>query len=299
VVVDKTLIILGPTGVGKSNLAVEIAKKTNAEIISADAMQVYRVMDIGTAKPTLEERSGIPHHLIDIRNPDEEWTVSGFVEEANRLTAKNPNAIIVGGTGLYLWSLLEGYSFPLAEADPELRKRLSQEPLERLYQKLKEVDPAAAEKINANDKKRIIRALEVFELTGIPITEAQKKRKPETKRLGSPHVLIGLNLPREELYKRLEERINQMIQKGLIEEVKGLLGKGYSKDLPAFQALGYKEVIEYLDAKWSKDGMIEELKKRTRHFARRQMTWFKRFKDVKWCAPPVDTQTILDYINKV
>jgi len=300
----KTIIILGPTAVGKSKLAVELAKKIGAEIISADSMQVYRGMDIGTAKPTAEEKQGVPHHLIDIRDPDEDWTVSDFIEETNRLIAQPPRKIIAGGTGLYLWSLLEGFSFPIAEADLALREKLKEQSLDELYQKLKEVDPAAAENIHANDKKRIVRALEVFELTGKPISKLQRKSP-----FPIPHssfLLIGLNLPREKLNKRIEDRVDQMVKAGLSEEVKGLLAKGYSKDLKSFQALGYKEACEYLAGKWDKEKMIEELKKRTRNFAKRQMTWFKRFKDAKWFEPPaclsgrqVDTDEILDYINKV
>jgi tRNA dimethylallyltransferase len=296
----KTIIILGPTAIGKSKLAVELAKIIGAEIISADSMQVYRGMDIGTSKPTPEEKQGIPHHLIDICNPDEDWTVSDFIEETIRLTSQPPRKIIVGGTGLYLWSLLEGYSFPIAEADPELRKKLSKEPLDKLYKKLQKVDPKAAEKIHANDKKRIIRALEVYELTGEPISQLQKNKKDSPHlNVGNSVVLIGLNTPRATLYKRIEERVDKMIKDGLIEEVKGLLAKGLPKDLKSFQALGYKEACEYLGGKWGKEQMIKELKKRTRNFSKRQMTWFKRFKDVKWFEPPVDTREILDYINNV
>ena len=292
--------ILGPTAVGKSKIAVEIAKEISGEIISADSMQVYKGMDIGTAKPTPEERQGILHHLIDIRDPDEEWTVSDFVREAQNSKSKIQNKskipIMVGGTGLYLWALLEGFSFPMVPADKELRKRLEMIPLSALYSRLATIDPRAAEKIHSNDKKRIIRALEVYELTGVPITKFQGA--PNSEHRTSNTVFIGLKLSREKLYARIEERIDKMISKGLIEEVKGLLAKGYSKDLPSFQALGYKEVVEYLDGKWSKEKMITELKKRTRHFARRQMTWFKRFKSIKWFEVPVDTQAILDYIVK-
>jgi len=294
-----TIIIFGPTAVGKSELAVKLAKKIGAEIISADSMQVYRGMDIGTAKPTAEEKQGIPHHLIDIRDPNEDWTVSDFIEETNRLIAQPPRKIIAGGTGLYLWSLLEGFSFPIAEADPALREKLKKEPLDKLYQRLKEIDPAAAEKIHANDKKRIVRALEVFELTGKPISKVQEEARPRGSVSGFPHILIGLSLPREVLYKKIEERIDQMAKNGLIEEVKGLLANGCSKDLKSFQALGYKEVCEYLDGKWSKEEMVAELKKRTRNFSKRQMTWLKRFKDVKWFSPPVDSREILDYINDI
>ena len=301
------LVLLGPTATGKSRLAVELAKQIKGEIISADSMQVYRGMDIGTAKPSLEERQAIPHHLIDVRDPDQSWTVADFIEEVQRLvkeiTNKKHFPIIVGGTGLYLWSLIEGFSFPIVPADKELRTRLEEEPLANLYSRLSTIDPAAAEKIHSNDKKRIIRALEVCTLTGKRISELQQARG------NSPHlsvgnrqpILIGLNLFREELYRRINERVDQMIEKGLIEEVQSLLRKGYAKDLPSFQALGYKEVVEFLEGKWTREQMIEELKKRTRHFARRQMTWFKRFKSVRWFEPPlnrVDIQTILDYIGE-
>jgi tRNA dimethylallyltransferase len=298
------LILLGPTATGKTKLAIELAKHLNGEIVSADSMQVYLGMDIGTAKPSLEERQGIPHHLIDIRNPDEEWTVSDFVEEVEKLkrkiVKKGKMPMIVGGTGLYLWALLEGFSFPITPADKELRTRLEKEQLSALYSRLSAIDPEAAAKIHENDKKRIIRALEVYELTGKPISQLQEPRRSVA---GSEFTLIGLTLPREELYARINQRIDHMIEKGLVEEVKGLLAKGYSKELPSFQALGYKEAIEYLDghcpasllsydnvlrdpAKRETLGqMTMELKKRTRNFARRQMTWFRRFKGVRWFSP--------------
>jgi tRNA dimethylallyltransferase len=299
----RLIVILGPTATGKTKLAVDLAKEIGGEIISADSMQVYRGMDIGTAKPTPEERRGISHYLIDIRDPDEEWTVSDFVNEATRLSGdlanRNKVPIIVGGTGLYLWALLEGFAFPISPADKELRARLEKETLPSLYARLSAIDPEAAGKIHPNDKKRIIRALEVYELTGRPISELQRIRKePETKRLGSfnnekprrsvagfDYILIGLNLPREELYARIDRRVDSMIERGLIGEVEDLLSRGYPKTLNSFQALGYKEVIEYLDGKRNKEEMVGELKKRTRNFARRQMTWFRRFKDIAWFSP--------------
>jgi len=300
---NKLLVILGPTASGKTELAIELAKKINGEIISADSMQVYSGMDIGTAKPSEKEQQGIPHHLIDIRTPDQEWTVSDFVKEAqstkSKIQKQGKTPIIVGGTGLYLWTLLEGYSFPVAAADKEIREKLEKLPLSTLYSRLSTIDPKAAEKIHPNDQKRIVRALEVYELTGKQISELQKHRKRSRQQVTSNTTLIGLNMPREQLYKRIEARVDQMIAQGLIEEVKGLLAKGYSKDLPAFQALGYKEVIESLDGKRSKEEMIEELKKRTRNFARRQMTWFKRFNDVKWFESPVDEKEVLGYINSI
>ena len=294
----KLLIILGPTAAGKTKLAIELAKKINGEIISADSMQVYRGMDIGTAKPTIEERKGIPHHLIDIRNPDETWTVSDFIEQANRLTGtlanKRKKPIIVGGTGLYLWALLEGFSFPITPADKDLRTKLEKEPLSTLYSRLTTVDSAAASKIHPNDKKRIIRALEVYELTGNPISKLQKTGKRANGLTGTR--LIGLNLDREKLYEKINRRVDLMIEKGLIDEVKGLLAKGYCKSLPSMQALGYKQVIDHLNGKYSKEEMIEELKKKSRNFARRQMTWFRRFKDVNWFDPC--SQTVVDDIIK-
>lgn len=295
-------VIFGPTSVGKTQLAIELARKINGEIISADSMQVYRGLDIGTAKPTMEERQGVPHHLIDIRDPDEEWTVSDFVGESQNSKVKIQNKgkipIIVGGTGLYLWSLLEGFAFPITPADKAVRARLEKLSTSDLYAQLSSIDQPAASKIHANDRKRIIRALEVHELTGKPISELQKLRmEPETKRLGSileeprrsvagsEYILIGLNLPRAELYARINRRVDSMIAKGLVEEVKGLLAKGYTKDLRSLQALGYKEVIEYLEGHWTLDQMTDELKKRTRNFARRQLTWLRRFRDVRWFSP--------------
>lgn len=284
----RTLVVLGPTAAGKSAFALEQAQKLNGEIISADSMQVYRGMDIGTAKLTAKERQGIPHHLIDIRNPDEEWTVSDFVREATRLSGelvtRRKNPIIVGGTGLYLWALLKGYSFPISPADKEIRARLEKEPITTLYAHLSTFDALSAQRIHPNDKKRVVRALEVFELTGVPISQMQERRTRNVER-GTREFsfqLIGLSPPREELYARIEQRVDDMIKKGLIEEVKGLLEKGYSKELNSLQALGYKETIEYLEGRWTKEKMIEELKKRTRNFAKRQMTWFRRFENVGW-----------------
>jgi len=312
----KTILIFGPTVVGKTKLAIELAEQLNGEIISADSMQVYRGMDIGTAKPTIEERQVIPHHLIDIKNPDEEWTVSDFVGQVEKLNGqivqRRKVPIIVGGTGLYLWSLLEGFAFPITPEDKEVRARLELLSASTLHSQLSNIDPAAAAKIHTNDKKRIIRALEVYEVTGKPISELQQKRVAEVFRpplngdlkvastneeprqlvptlrrdsVAGSYLLIGLDLPRETLYSRINQRVDNMIAKGLIDEVKGLLAKGYSKELRSFQALGYKEVVQYLAGLWTKEKMIEELKKRTRNFARRQMTWFRRFSDVHWFSP--------------
>lgn len=291
------IVILGPTASGKTEFAIKYAKENKGEIISADSMQVYRGMDIGTAKPMLKERQGIPHYLIDIRNPNEEWTVSDFVKEANRisgdLVSRGKKPIIVGGTGLYLWALLEGYSFPITPADKELREKLEKESPDDLYSRLQKVDSKAAEKIHPNDKKRIIRALEVFALTGKPISELQKEKEAEHRTPNTEHrKLIGLNLPREILYERIDKRVDTMLQKGLIDEVKSLIAKGYDRSLPSLQALGYKEVIDHLDGKYDYDKMVNLLKQKTRNLARRQMTWFRRFHNICWLKADLSTEAL-------
>jgi len=283
----KLLIILGPTAVGKTALSIEAAKVLAGEIISADSMQVYKGMNIGTAKPGKKEFSQILHHLIDIILPSKEWSVADFIERANelipRIIKRGSLPIIVGGTGLYLNAFLEGFEFPIIPANKVLREALEKEAQklgsETLHKRLKKVDKKAAEKINPNDLKRIIRALEVYEQTGKPISKLQKKR-PATKKYNIK--IIGLNMDRKKLYKRIEERVDNMIKAGLIDEVKRLIDAGYSKNLPSMQALGYKEAIGYLEGKYGKEEMIKLLKKNTRNFARRQLVWFRRLKDVKW-----------------
>ncbi|MEK7375793.1 MAG: tRNA (adenosine(37)-N6)-dimethylallyltransferase MiaA [Candidatus Margulisiibacteriota bacterium] len=286
------IILFGPTAVGKTETSVALAKKINGEIISADSMQVYRRMDIGTAKPTKEQRKEIPHHLIDVVDPDEEWTVSDFIEKANYLIGqikeKGKTPIIVGGTGLYLNAFINGYSFPIAAKDDVIRNKLEMLETPDLYSRLKEIDPDAAVKINANDKKRIIRALEVYEQTGIPISKLQVK---------TPHAaslrLLCLTMDRPLLYDRINQMVRDMIKTGLIDEVQSLLDKCYGKNLNSMQALGYKETIGYLENKYDLAEMTELIKRRTRNFARRQLTWFRKFKDVVWIENtgenPIDT----------
>jgi len=283
---NKVLFIIGPTAVGKSRLAVELARKLDGEIISADSMQVYRGMDIGTAKPAKDEMKGIPHHLIDIKDPDEAWSVSDFVARSRELiddiVRRGKISIVVGGTGFYLNALIEGFSFPELKADKEIRDRLGKEAKDQgslhLYERLKKVDPKTAERLHYNDTKRIIRALEVYEVTGRPMSELESKGN----RLPYQVRLIGLNMDRGALYKKIEERVDKMLDKGLMDEVKGLLEKGYDKHLPSMQALGYKETIDHLKGKYDHKTYVELLKKNTRNFAKRQMTWFRRFRDVQW-----------------
>lgn len=285
--IDKVLVILGPTAIGKSKLAIELAKRLNGEIISADSMQVYFGMDIGTAKPSKEELEEVPHHLINIISPDRNWSVSDFVSNARSIIEdvikRGKLPIVVGGTGLYLNALVEGYSFPLIEANKDIRERLEGEAKAygslHLYERLKKVDPDAAEKIHYNDLKRIIRALEVFELTGKPISKAQSK---DEESLPYELVIVGLDMDRKKLYEKIEKRIDQMVKSGLIDEVQGLIKEGYNKDLTSMQAIGYKEVAEHLHGKYTYDELINILKQNTRNFAKRQMTWFRRFKNVNW-----------------
>lgn len=291
------IIILGPTAIGKSKLGIELAEKIKGEIISADSMQVYKYMDIGTAKPTAEELAKVPHHLININNPDQKWNLSMFHKECHKLIvniySKNKIPIIVGGTGLYLWSLIEGLDLPLGAPSQELRKELEKESSAQLHNKLSNLDPKASEKIHKNDKKRIIRALELCINLGQPASSAQKKNKPNNYNF----YIVGINDDRDKVYQQINKRIDKMISAGLIDEVKLLLNKGYSEKLTSFQALGYKEVVGYLNGRYSKEEMVEELKKRTRNFARRQLTWFKRFKNINWIESGSSADFIIDKIK--
>jgi tRNA dimethylallyltransferase len=299
---NKLLIILGPTAVGKSKLAIELAQKLDGEIISADSMQVYFGMDIGTAKPSKEELEEVPHHLINIIPPDKNWSVSDFVSNAKSIIKDIVNngklPIVVGGTGLYLNALIEGYAFPKIEANKDIRGRLEGEAKSfgsvHLYEKLKKVDPYAASKIHFNDLKRIIRALEVFEITGKPMSQLQSK---DEENLPYETVLVGLDMDRKKLYERIEERVDQMLKTGLIDEVKGLIAEGYDRKLTSMQAIGYKEVAEHLHGKYTYDELVNILKQNTRNFAKRQMTWFRRFKNVNWFD--VEKLKIGDIINLV
>ncbi len=283
----KVLFIIGPTAVGKSRLAIELAKKLNGEIISADSMQVYLGMDIGTAKPSKEELEEVPHHLINIIDPDKPWSVSDFVNNAKSLiediAGRGKLPIIAGGTGLYLNALVEGYTFPEIKKDKNVRLRLEDEAKKQgslyLYERLKKIDPDTASKLHYNDTKRIMRALEVYELTGQPMSKQASKDEAS---VNFEPVIIGLDIERHALYKKIEERIDGMLTKGLIDEVKSLVKEGYDPKLTSMQAIGYKEVAEHLHGKYTYDELVNILKQNTRNFAKRQMTWFRRFKNVQW-----------------
>lgn len=280
-------VIGGPTASGKSKLAVELAKKVNGEIISADSMQIYKEMNIGTAKVNKEEMQGVQHYLVDFVSPDERYSVSNFKKDAEKaiekILEKGKTPIVVGGTGLYIDSLIYGIEFQNEEVDLEYREKLNkiadEKGLESLYKKAQEIDPEAMKKISINDRKRIIRVLEIYHKTGKTKTEQElQSRKNEVK---YEYKVFAITMNREKLYERIEKRIDFMIEQGLIEEVKQILEK-YHTFPTAMQGLGYKEVVEYLEGSCTKEEMIEKIKKETRHYAKRQLTWFRKNKEIIW-----------------
>ncbi|MGB9857625.1 MAG: tRNA (adenosine(37)-N6)-dimethylallyltransferase MiaA [Dictyoglomaceae bacterium] len=298
-------IILGPTGVGKTKISLELARLLKAEIVSVDSMQVYKEMDIGTAKPSLEERKKIPHYLIDIVPPDYPFTVAEFKERAEKIIEdiyiRKKIPLLVGGTALYYKVLFGDFSLPHIPPDYELRKKLY-EILEKegeigLYSKLKEVDPISSQKIHPHDHKRVIRALEVYIKTGKPISEIAGKEKRE-KYLCSK---IGLYLPKDIHYKILEERVEKMFEMGLIDEVKRLWEKGIDEKYVSMQGIGYKEVLGYLKGNYSLEEAKNLIIKRTKLFVKRQFTWFRKDKEITWFdASKYHEKELIDRIyNKI
>ena len=299
------VVILGPTAVGKTAVGLRVAEQIDAEIISADSAAVYRGMDIGTAKPTAEERARVRFHLIDVADPDEPFTAAKFRElalEAMRdIQARGKRVLIVGGTGLYLRVLLHGFSLAPPPRDPTIRKRLQQEASEQgllaLYARLQQVDPRAAARIHPNDAVRIMRALEVYEMTGKPLSEWQRRAESEL-----PALKFGLTLPRPLLYQRINARVDQMMAQGFLQEVQNLLSRGYNKDLPALKGLGYRHLIAYLMGEMGLEEAVALWKRDTRRFAKRQMTWFRREPGVQWLdaseGVEATAQCIVQLINE-
>ncbi|AOZ91137.1 tRNA (adenosine(37)-N6)-dimethylallyltransferase MiaA [Paenibacillus crassostreae] len=281
------LVLLGPTAVGKTKTSIEIAKLFNCEIISGDSMQVYRQMDIGTAKITVEEMDGIPHHLIDIHDPDEAYSVAEFQEQCRRLIGEIHDRgripMIVGGTGLYIESVCYGFQFTDVGADEQFRSEqfayAESHGAEALHDRLRLVDPMSAERLHVNDQRRIVRALEIYHLTNTTLSDQMAAQSKE-----SPYDLciVGLTMDRQILYKRIEDRIDLMLQQGLIEEVTELMKKGYGKGLISMQGLGYKEVISFLEDELTREEMVTLLKRDTRRFAKRQLSWFRHMGDIVW-----------------
>ena len=296
----KVIVICGPTASGKTTLSIQLAQKINGEIISSDSMQIYKDMNIGTAKPDQQEMQGIKHYLLDFVEPNQRYSVADYKKDAENaiedILQKGKVPIIVGGTGLYVDSLIYGIEYPNIEFDEnyrkELERRVEKEGLEKLYEKAKKIDPQAMKKISRNDQKRILRVLEIYNATGKTKTEQEiDSRKNEVK---YDYRVFAINMDREKLYDRINKRVDIMIQKGLIEEVENLLKK-YNEFPTAMQGLGYKEVVEYIQGKVLKEDMIENIKRESRRYAKRQITWFKKNKQTIWIGPN-DLQMILNEI---
>jgi tRNA dimethylallyltransferase len=294
----RIVVIVGPTASGKSARALELAGHFGAEIINADSMQVYRYMDIGTAKPSVEERRVVRHHLIDILYPDEEFSAALFREEAQRtiadVEARGKKVMVVGGTGLYIKALTSGL-IKGGEVDPVIRSRLQSEAQsggrERLYERLQEVDPPTAAHLHPHDTYRIIRALEVYEHTGRPISTLRGRHRFKE---GPYHVFkIGLQIERDELYRRIDARVDDMIKQGLKEEVERILEMGYTPSLRAMQSLGYKQMAAHLGGEYNLAEAVRLIKRDTKRYAKRQITWFKADQEIHWAAFPRDWDTVM------
>jgi len=270
--------IIGPTAVGKSELALHLAQYFPLEIISADSRQVYRYMDIGTNKPSLAERAAVPHHVIDIIEPDEDFSLAMYhqlaTEALKAIKQKGKLPLLVGGSGLYVWSLVEGWKIPQVPPDQKLRRQLEdraeQEGSHSLYQELQDIDPVAAAKINPSNIRRIIRALEIYHTTGQPLSQLQRKEAPSF-----PIMVIGLTRKRSDLYRKIDWRADKMIQMGLVEEVEQLLKKGYSPALPSMSGIGYKQIGQFLRDEMTLPQAIDKIKYETHRLARHQYAWFR------------------------
>ena len=298
---QKVIVICGPTASGKTKLSIEVAKLVNGEIVSADSMQIYKDMTIGTAKPTTEEMQGIKHYLIDFVSPDKRYSVAEYKNDATNaieeIISKGKTPIVVGGTGLYVNSLIYEIEYPSVELDMNYRKKLEEiaekEGLDRLYEMAMKVDKLAMKKISKNDKKRICRVLEIYHATGKTKTQIEiESRANEPK---YDYLVFGISMDREKLYDRINKRVDIMIEDGLIDEVKEVLNK-YDDFPTAMQGLGYKEVVEYINGDTTKEEMIEKIKMETRRYAKRQLTWFRRYDNITWIDGLDDIQRNVNII---
>lgn len=297
----KIVVICGPTASGKTALSIELAKRIGGEIVSADSMQIYHDMNIGSAKVTKKEMQGIKHHLIDIVSPEERYSVADFKKDAKQaieeILAKGKTPIIVGGTGLYINALIYEIEYPDIPVDEEYRKQLQkierEQGLQVLYQRAMDIDPEATQKISENDSKRTLRILEIYHATGK--TKTQQDRESRAKDIPYDYKVFVIDIEREQLYNRINSRVDKMIEQGLIQEVAELLDK-YHSFPTAMQAIGYKEVKEYLDNQISKEEMIEKIKQESRRYAKRQLTWFRKDKSFIWLDGLKNTQENIDII---
>ena len=303
----KVIVIAGPTASGKTSLSIELAKQINAEIVSADSMQIYKDMNIGTAKPTKEEMGQIKHYMIDFVSPQTRYSVSQYKKDAlmciEEIIQKGKTPIVVGGTGLYIDSLIYGIEFQEMPVDMEYRNELNKKAdegkLKELYDEACKIDPEAMKIISQNDRKRIIRVLEIYKQTGK--TKTQQNIESRQNEVPYDYIVFAINMDREKLYDRINKRVDIMLENGLIEEVKALVNK-YDNIQTAMQSLGYKEVVEYLGNEITKEEMIEKIKMESRRYAKRQLTWFRKNKETVWLdgqnAVDNNISIILEEINK-
>ena len=301
IIIKDLIVITGPTASGKTAMSVEVAKVLGAEIVNADSMQIYKYMDIGTAKPTVEERQGVPHHLIDIVNPDEQFSVARYCQCAKQaidsIHAKGKPAVMVGGTGLYVDSLVNNIQFSEIEPDEQYRTKMDLLADEKgnghIYNMLMEIDPGSAKKISVSDRKRIIRALEVYHLTGKTITWHNE----QSKSVPSPYntTMFAIDVEREVLYDKINRRVDIMMNMGLLEEVKSIIDMGIGKDTTAMQAIGYKEIVQYLDGEITLEEAVDKIKQGSRRYAKRQLTWYRRNEKVNWVK---SIDEVFEILNK-
>lgn len=298
---EKVIVICGPTASGKTALSIELAKKINGEIISADSMQIYKDMNIGSAKPTKEEMQNIPHYLLDCVSPDERYSVAEYKKQAElaieNIINKGKVPIVVGGTGLYVDSLVYGIEYQDIQIDEKYRKYLEkraiEEGLDKLYELAEKIDPQAMKIISRNDKKRIIRVLEIYHETGKTKTQMEKESRKNGVKY--EYIVFALNMEREKLYERINKRVDIMLEQGLIQEVQNLINK-YKEFPTAMQGLGYKEVKEYLDDILTKEEAIEKIKQETRRYAKRQLTWFRKNKQTIWLDASKPKEENIEFI---
>ncbi|MDC3416316.1 tRNA (adenosine(37)-N6)-dimethylallyltransferase MiaA [Aquibacillus salsiterrae] len=283
----KTVVaVVGPTAVGKTSLGVQIAKRFKGEVISGDSMQIYKGMDIGTAKVTEDEKQGVPHHMIDIKDPEQSFSVAEFQElidyHVDAIGSRGHLPVVVGGTGLYIQAALYGYHFAEKKRDDfyqqQIEQEIEQHGMDQVFSRLKQLDPEQAEKIHPNNRRRVIRALEVYDRTGHTMSEYHEQQKEESE---YRPIIIGLEMERNELYERINNRVDIMIEEGLLEEVKHFYDLGL-KDAQSMKAIGYKELIPYFEGESSLEECVELLKRNSRRYAKRQYTWFKNKMDVNW-----------------
>jgi tRNA dimethylallyltransferase len=290
VITQPVLVLIGPTAVGKTELSIAMANEFNCEIVSVDSMQVYRYMDIGTAKPDARERGSIAHHLIDIVDPDDEYNAARFCRDCLRCLSdihlRGRIPLLTGGTGLYLKSLRDGL-FPVGPTNTALRssieRRVAEEGSAALHLELEKCDPISAARIMVQDKARIIRALEVFLNTGVPLSDHLEKQAADgPTRSFTNMMLTGITCDREELYGRINQRAGQMLDNGLEQEVRGLLARGYHADLQSMRSIGYRHMVRHIEGDWNRATTMEMLSRDTRRYAKRQFTWFNKMKDLRW-----------------